>query len=138
MLKIGFGENLQGKSVRIAVGRPELTALIVVLDADTGTVQDRLRQLDQALLDSGKSIVDATTERIARLVPKRNIETWLLCLNMKAASEDIDYKCTRHDWSELIPPAAENLFEWTRPNAQLPNSCADSLRSGIDELKRLE
>lgn len=56
-----------------------LTALIVMIDADTRTVQDRLNQLNQALTDSGQQTV-ADTERIARLIPKRNVETWILCL----------------------------------------------------------
>src|SRR2546430_7675062 len=60
-----------------------LTALIVMIDADTRTVQDRLNQLDQALTDNGQQTV-AGTERIARLIPKRNVETWILCLNGQA------------------------------------------------------
>ncbi len=113
------------------------TALIVVIDADTGTVHDRLRQLDQALKDSRKETVDTDTEQIARLVPKRNIETWILCLNEQAVDEETDYKKTRNDWNELIPPAAEGLFQWTRSNDEPPKHCVDSLRSGVRELKRL-
>src|SRR5437879_5761518 len=52
-----------------------LTVLIVMIDADTRTVHDRLNQLDQALTDNGQGTV-ADTERIARLIPKRNVETW--------------------------------------------------------------
>jgi hypothetical protein len=37
--------------------RQARTALIVMIDADTCTVQDRLTQLDQALKDSGKETV---------------------------------------------------------------------------------
>ena len=70
------------------------TALIVMIDADTHTVQDRWRQLDQALEDGGKQRVDAEHEQIARLVPKRNIETWILCLNGHAVDQDADYKKT--------------------------------------------
>lgn len=113
------------------------TALIVVIDADTGTVQQRLRQLDEALGDSGKPPVDVRTEKIARLVPKRNIETWILCLNGYDVDEETDYKGARHDWTELIRPAAGTLHEWTESEV-LPTRCAESLRSGIRELKRLE
>jgi hypothetical protein len=112
------------------------TALIVVVDADTHTVQDRLRQLDQALRDSRQQVV-LEGEQIARLVPKRNIETWILCLNQQAVDEETDYKRTRDDWNELVPPAAETLFQWTRSKAEAPNICIDSLQSGVRELKRL-
>ncbi len=113
------------------------TALIVVIDADSHTVRDRWRQLDQVLTDGGKPVIDQG-EQIARLVPKRNIETWVLCLlNVQAVNEETDYKRTRDDWNELIPPAADALFEWTRPNAELRNYCVASLQSGVRELGRL-
>lgn len=125
------------KEVTVYRNRHAQTALIVVIDADVGTVQDRLRQLDQALRESGKDPVDATTEHIARLAPKRNIETWTLCLNGHAVDEETDYKKKNHDWTQLIPPAAEILFQWTRPNVEPPAHCIDSLQNGIRELKRL-
>jgi hypothetical protein len=88
------------------------------------------------LRDGGKETV-RVSERIARLVPKRNIETWILCLNEQEVNEETDYKRTRDDWNELIPQAAETLFQWTRSRAEPPNHCVDSLRSGVSELKRL-
>lgn len=112
------------------------TALIIVIDADTHTVQHRLSQLDRALKDAQKEPIVAR-ERIARLAPRRNIETWILCLTNEAADEETDYKHTRSDWNKLIPPAAEALHEWTRPHAAQPVRCLDSLRAGIVELKRL-
>jgi hypothetical protein len=113
------------------------TKLILVIDADTATVQDRLSQLDQALKNAGKKPVDPANEQIARLIPKRNIETWILCLNEKPVDEETDYKNTRDDWNELIPPAAETLFQWTSSKAEPPNHCVDSLRIGVRELNRL-
>jgi hypothetical protein len=113
------------------------TALIVVIDADKATVQHRLQQLDQALRDSRKETVDPGREQIARLVPKRNVETWILCLNGHAVDEATDCKTRNHDWNALIPPAAESLFQWTRSKAEPPNHCIDSLRHGIKELRHL-
>ena len=66
-------------------GRNAKTALIVVIDADAHSVQDRWKQLDQALKDAGKPPVDIEHEKIARVVPKRNIETWILCLTIDPA-----------------------------------------------------
>jgi hypothetical protein len=92
------------------------SALIVMIDADRLTVRDRLNQLDQAVQANGAPVV-APGEQIARLVPKRNVETWILCLNRHAADEVTDYKRSREDWSEIIPDAARSLHEWTRPSA---------------------
>jgi hypothetical protein len=111
--------------------------LIVVIDADTNSVRERLKQLDQVLHDTGKQAVDAEGEQIARLIPKRNIETWILCLNGHVVDEETDYK-QRHDWNKLIPPAAETLFQWTRSADKPPQHCMNSLRSGVKELKRLK
>jgi hypothetical protein len=111
------------------------TALIVMIDADTGTVQNRWTQLDQALRAKRKQPV-GDAEHIARLVPKRNVETWILCLNGQAVDEETDYK-NRNGWSDLIAEAAETLFQWTRSGAEPPEYCIDSLRRGIRELGRL-
>jgi hypothetical protein len=114
-----------------------LTALIVVIDADTRTVEDRLGQLAETLRHSEIKPVDPNTERVARLVPRRNVETWILCLNGETVDEEIDYKGTRSDWDQLIRPAAESLNEWTRPNVELPTYCVYSLRRGVSELIHL-
>lgn len=74
--------------------RQAATKLIVVIDADMRSVHERLRQLDQALQRSGARPIDPGTEEIARLVPKRNVETWILCLNDRDANEEADYKKT--------------------------------------------
>ena len=47
-------------------------ALIVVIDADLDTVARRQQQLDETLGESSRQPV----ERIALVVPRRNIETW--------------------------------------------------------------
>ncbi len=114
------------------------TALIVIIDADALSVHERLAQLDRKLDEAQTGRIRPDEEEIARLVPKRNIETWILCLNDIAVGEETDYKRTRDDWKTLIPPGSETLYNWTRPNAQLPASCISSLRLGVAELKRLD
>jgi hypothetical protein len=113
------------------------TQLIVVIDADTHTVRERLRQLNEELKKSGKPPVDVKKEKIARLVPKRNIETWILCLNGETVEELKDYSKTGNDWSARIPQAAKTLTKWTAPNAVPPKTCIDSLRHGVNELRNL-
>jgi hypothetical protein len=112
------------------------SALIVMTDADTHAVETRLKQLNEVLAEDGMLSAD-DTEQIVRLVPKRNVETWILCLNGQSVDEATDYKDTRDDWSRLIPPASEMMFRWSRPNALVPNLCVDSLRRGLGELNRL-
>lgn len=112
------------------------TALIVMIDADALTVQERLRQLDQALRDEGKQAV-GDAEQIARLVPKRNVETWILCLNQDTVDEDSDYSEATRNWNNLIRPAAETLRRWTQSATEPPGHCVSSLRIGVRELKRL-
>jgi hypothetical protein len=114
------------------------TALIVLIDADELSVQERLAQLDRNLDEAQADRVRPDAEQIARLVPKRNIETWILCLNDVSADEETNYKRTRNDWATLIRSGTETLYDWTRPNAQLPASSISSLRLGVAELKRLD
>lgn len=111
--------------------------LIVVIDADNHSVQERLAQLAQALKNAGKPPIDPGRDQVARLVPKRNIETWILCLNDQVVDEETNYKSPRDDWSELIAHAAEILAQRTS-SAASGDVYLDSLRSGISELKRLK
>ena len=113
------------------------TALIIMIDADAHTVDQRVAQLARSLREAGSPPLQMD-EPVARLIPKRNVETWILCLNEHQVDEMTDYKGTRHDWNDLVPPASEALFQWTRRHAPLPAHCSDSLARGIIELRRLE
>jgi hypothetical protein len=116
------------------------TGMFVITDADTRTVQERLNILDEALSAAGQTPIDASRDPIARLIPKRNVETWILVLGSKdtAVEEVTDYKSTKtsEEWSALISSAAETLVAWTRPSATLPASLIDSLRRGVGEIPR--
>jgi hypothetical protein len=48
------------------------TTLIVVIDADNLSVQDRLAQLDHAMDEAKADPIRPDAEQIARLVPKRH------------------------------------------------------------------
>jgi hypothetical protein len=113
-------------------------ALLVLIDADTLSVQQRLRQLDEGLRDSGEDRVDPKKEQIARLIPRRNVATWILCLNATVVDEEFDYKREHHDWNCLISPAALTLEQWVRSQEEVPNHCVDSLSAGLHELRRLQ
>ncbi len=113
------------------------TTLIVIIDADDLSVRERLAQLDRNLDEAQVDRIRPEAEQIARLVPKRNIETWILCLIGVAVDEETDYKRTRKDWTTLIRSASETLYNWARPSAQPPANCISSLRLGVAELRRL-
>jgi hypothetical protein len=112
------------------------TALIVAVDADTESVSTRLQQFGRALHDAGIP-PRASDEAIALLIPKRNVETWILCLAGDTVDEVTDYK-SDPKIAGLIPAAAVTLFEWSRSTAAAPDHCVPSLRLAVAELARLE
>ena len=64
--------------------------LITAIDADDYSVQERHRQLDAVA--GHESSARAPGERIAYVVPRRNIETWLRVLAGQPGDEETDYK----------------------------------------------
>jgi hypothetical protein len=112
------------------------TRLIVAIDADTGTVHNRANQLAEALRLSGLQ-ARALHEHIAHLIPKRHIETWVLYLNDQPADEATDYRHAKEIDSE-IPSAALKFFDWTRPNATVPETCLPSIQVAVPEIRRIE
>jgi len=133
----------QVNAYRLAKARIH-TWLIAVVDADTGTVAQRLGEMDRGLAHAQDPRVRAMRiqdEKIARLVPRRNIETWILALNSSTVNETDNYKRnikkTDEEWSALIPSAADTFFTFTRKDAVLPDDLIDSLRFGIDEMRRV-
>ena len=119
------------------------TWLVAIVDADTGTVAQRIGQMNAELTNAQEPRVKAIRiedERIARLVPRQNIETWILALNSRTVSETVDYKNTiksNEEWFALIPVASETFYTLTRANAKLPEGLIASLRHGVDEMRRV-
>lgn len=111
------------------------TALVVAIDADTVDLPKRSRQLSEALVQAGLP-PRAAAEQIAHLIAKRNVETWILCLNGESVNELADYR-KQPRIEQLIGTAAETLFEWTRPNARVPSHCIPSLQVSIPEIQRI-
>jgi hypothetical protein len=105
-----FAAEVKEYRIRLAkAATADATALIVMIDADTHTLQERLAQLSKTLRECGMHAI-GDRERIVQLVPKRNVETWILCLNGHPVDEARDYRGKRDDWNEMIPSAAEALF----------------------------
>src|SRR5664280_2480434 len=84
------------------------TGMFIMLDADTRTVQERLQVLDDALVCANQRPIDPARDCIARLIPKRNVETWIIFLAdreiARPIDEQTDYKRMKRsdEWSALI------------------------------------
>lgn len=118
------------KDYRIRSARAR-TALVVLIDADTQQTHRRLAQLEEELRNAGIQ-ARASGEAIVHLIPKRNIETWILHLNKEKVDEENDYKDRRLDG--LIPSAADTFHQWC---SGPPAHCLPSLLAAIGETKRL-
>jgi len=77
-------------------------ALVVLIDADKCSISDRLRQLENAVSEAGRSPRHGD-ERVAIFVPARNIETWFAYLDGQSVDEKKTYPrlqrerdCQRH------------------------------------------
>ena len=66
-------------------------ALLTITDADTQSVSTRVQSLESAMMAGGQA-PRTKTEPLAFLIPRRNIETWLLHLGGEEVDEELDYK----------------------------------------------
>src|SRR5690349_430912 len=96
-------------------------ALVVVLDADSGEVDDRHCQL-AAQLQSADLAPRAADERIVHLIPRHNIETWIAYLLGQQVNETDTYpRLTGRERD--CRPAVERFVELYRSNQPLPTDC---------------
>jgi hypothetical protein len=119
--------------------RPEKW-LIVVIDADKLTVQNRLNEFRRRIAESQDERVRrcrVEEVNLAHLIPKWSIETWILNLNGETVDEKTPYKRQNRPWDRLIPSAATALHQWIRNNEDQTDRCTPSLKPGIEELRRL-
>jgi hypothetical protein len=114
------------KAVAAYQARHARTALVIVIDADTRSVQERRNQLPGDR---------SAQEAIAILIPKRHIETWVLYLNGEQVDENTDYHARPVD--DVIKVAAITAWAWSRDAATAPAYCVESLRTAFPELRRI-
>ncbi len=111
-----------------------MLALITMLDADVVTTDHRHQQLAYELANDGQA-PRQPEERIAILVPKRHVESWVKFLETGVGDE-----AGRYDNNQFSLPqcrvAGENLAEKRSANA-LPAGTPASLLRAWDELNRL-
>ncbi|MBS1877407.1 MAG: hypothetical protein JSU00_29615 [Acidobacteria bacterium] len=110
--------------------------LIACIDADTREVRARRDQFAEALRADNQN-PRGGREPVLNLIAKRNIETWILCLNNVAVDELSDYRKDSRVTSQTVKRAVESLYDWTRPNAKIPPSCVPSLLESVPEFLRI-
>lgn len=105
-------------------------ALLAIIDADTQDVQHLYRHLEEQLQNANIG-QRKTDEHIAVLVPKRNIETWIVYLQGISVDEESDYKThpLAKNYKQAGIASAEQLGQ--EPEA----GCPQSLQIARDELK---
>jgi hypothetical protein len=91
------------------------TLLIVMIDADKGSVEDRRKELNERAERAGLKPI-GPDESVALLVPKRHIETWIRALLDDTVTEEDDCKTKAPATKEELRQAAQRLHEWSRPN----------------------
>jgi hypothetical protein len=111
-------------------------ALVTVIDADTGSVASREVELETELTSAGERKREKT-EKIALLIPKRHIETWLLCLTRITVEELADYRNTR-EVDTRTKDAANTFYDWSRTGYSVPEHCVPSLQQGLQEIRRID
>lgn len=118
-----------------AGGRRAATALIVVVDADTTSIEERRKRFMDSLVAAGEAPI-RPQDVVVHFIPKRNRETWITFLNGAQANEEDNYK--PRVCEDDIRPAALRFHEVTRPNAQHPPGAPPSLSAAIPEARRIE
>ena len=113
---------------RVSIG------LVVLIDADTGTLEARLNQL-ASVLDEDAQENRRSHEAIAIFVPKRNIETWIHYLQGETVNEEDAY--AKYEKNETVCKTyVENLADRCY-SQNLPEDAPRSLQAACRELQRI-
>lgn len=91
-------------------------ALIVLIDADGRTVDERTRQVEASAVDAGLPGRTAA-DRVAVFVPARNIETWLAYLDGQTVDEARAQPYPRLDRERDCQAHVDRLFEMCKRGA---------------------
>ncbi len=105
-------------------------ALVVLIDADQRTTLE-IRQALNAQLDSTDTDPIQTDEPVCLFIPKRNVETWVVCLLDGQANETDDYKPVVEDGQ---PQESGVRFGRAVRNGQAPQpNWVQSLKDAVPE-----
>ncbi len=126
------------KAHRSKVRHQANIGLVVGSDADNMTVRERREELDAALATAGFPRRQSE-EKICLIIPKWNIETWLVHLSGSEVDENSDdYKNERSiknvDYGTLAEKFIERYRSWKQGNAA--ETTPPSMIHAFEELKR--
>ncbi|KYC43046.1 hypothetical protein WA1_13165 [Scytonema hofmannii PCC 7110] len=116
----------RSKSSYLSIG------LVVVIDADNKTVQERLKELDDALKADSQQLRQLN-EAICILIPKRNVETWIHYLQGESVDEEAEY--SKFSEESTCKPYVENWVNQYYLN--LDEKTPLSLQVAREELQRI-
>lgn len=105
------------------------TLLVAIIDADTGEIEQRRRELDREC-ELQEVRPRRPDEAVAILVPRRNIETWLTWLHGKDVDEHTAYTKLRRE--KDCKPMVLRLSEFCKAGA-LPGEPPPSLADACHE-----
>ncbi len=109
--------------------------MIVMLDADNHTLEERKRQLDATCIKA-KVRVRQPDEAALYLIPTRNIETWFRYLTNKTWDEAENYP---HDKRHhLAKQAANRLHDMCFKAQKLREPAPSSLQDACEEWARMQ
>ncbi|MEG3928701.1 MULTISPECIES: hypothetical protein [unclassified Microcoleus] len=108
--------------------------LVVLIDADTGTLEARLNELASVLGENDEKKREPN-EAIAIFVPKRNIETWIHYLQGETVNEENAYAKFENNEAVCKKPV-EDLADRCYSQS-LPEDAPRSLQAACGELQRL-
>ena len=116
---------------------PYSRALIVVVDGDKHTFEQRKAELDQKLRQAGIS-VRLPAEQIAFVVPCRNIETWVWHFEGNEADESTNYKKSHVKPNHDLSLAKSRFAEFCISGKTSKLSALPALEDAREELKRVQ
>jgi hypothetical protein len=108
-------------------------ALVVLLDADTRSLDERHKQLDGELERAGFDRRQSG-EKIGVFIPKRNIDTWVHYLQGEPVNEVEAYSKFEGNEGICKPLVAELARNRT---SSLPEDAPSSLKAACEELHRV-
>ncbi|MGQ9917073.1 MAG: hypothetical protein ACUVS7_06625 [Bryobacteraceae bacterium] len=109
-------------------------ALIVLIDADPRTTTETRSSLNTQLQRNGVA-APAPGEPVCLFIPRRHIETWIVCLRGESANEQDDYKAGTEE-KESQPAGykfGEQLLACSGPAAHW----VPSLKEAVSEALRV-
>jgi hypothetical protein len=112
------------------------TLLVVFIDADRWTVDERRREFNLRLEQVGREPLH-DKDPFVLLIPRRHIETWISSLLGQTVNETDSYKTGKAPSKPQIREAAQTLFEWARENARPGPTCVPSLATALPQWRKI-